>query len=110
MARILVGDEVIVTTGRDRGRRGTVLRGVVDNRVLVEGVNEGKRHMKPNPMKNQPPAIVPKAMPISVSNVAIFNSSTQKADKIAYTVVDGKKQRIFKSTKQPVPSPVPTRS
>ncbi|MHB8666375.1 MAG: 50S ribosomal protein L24 [Burkholderiales bacterium] len=98
MQKIRKGDDVIVTTGKDKGKRGTVLRRVDDTHLLVEGVNRAKKHQKPNPMKNQTGGIVDLDMPIDISNVALFNPQTQKADRVGFkTLADGRKVRIFKS-------------
>ena len=98
MNKIRKGDEVVVLTGRDRGRRGTVLRRVDDDHVVVEGVNRVKKHVRPNPMKGEVGGIVEKEMPIQVSNVALFNPATQKADRVGIKVLeDGRKVRFFKS-------------
>ena len=98
MNKIRKGDEVVVLTGRDRGRRGTVLRRVDDERVVVEGVNRVKKHLRPNPIKGEMGGIVEKEMPIHVSNVALFNPATQKGDRIGIrTLEDGRKARFFKS-------------
>lgn len=97
MNKIRKGDEVVVLTGKDKGKRGAVLR-VGDGAVLVEGVNRVKKHTKPNPIKGQVGGIVEKEMPVNVSNVALFNPATQKADRVGFKVLeDGKKVRIFKS-------------
>jgi large subunit ribosomal protein L24 len=98
MNNIRKGDGVIVITGKDKGKRGTVLRRVDDESVLVEGVNKVKKHTKPNPMKGQPGGIIDKEMPILISNVALFNSATQKADRVGVKQLeDGRKVRVFKS-------------
>ncbi|MBC9073391.1 50S ribosomal protein L24 [Thauera sp. CAU 1555] len=98
MNKIRKGDEVVVLTGKDRGRRGTVLRRVDDERLVVEGVNRVKKHVRPNPMKGEVGGIVEKEMPIHVSNVALFNAATQKADRVGVKVLeDGRKARFFKS-------------
>ena len=86
MQRIKKGDEVVVISGRDKGKRGTVLRRVDAEHVVVEGVNRVKKHQRPNPMKSQTGGIVDKDMPIHVSNVALFNPATQKADRIGFKV------------------------
>ena len=97
MNKIRKGDEVVVTTGRDKGRRGTVIK-VLEGKVVVENVNMVKRHTKPNPMKNQPGGIVSKEAPIHVSNVAIWNPVTQKPDRIGFKLMeDGRKLRFYKS-------------
>lgn len=98
MDKIRRGDEVVVLVGKDRGRRGTVLRRVDDEHVVVEGVNRVKKHVRPNPMKGQVGGIVEKEMPINVSNVALFNAATQKGDRVGFRVLeDGRKVRYFKS-------------
>jgi large subunit ribosomal protein L24 len=98
MRKIRKGDDVVVLTGKDKGRRGTVLRVVDDARLLVEGVNKVKKHQKPNPLKGAAGGIVEKEMPIHVSNVALFNPVSQKADRVGLRVLeDGRKVRFFKS-------------
>lgn len=98
MSKIRKGDEIVVLVGKDKGRRGVVLRCVDAERVVVEGVNRVKKHVRPNPVKGQSGGIVEKEMPIHVSNVAIFNPVTQKADRVGFRVLeDGKKVRVFKS-------------
>jgi large subunit ribosomal protein L24 len=99
MAKIRKGDPVIVLTGKDRGKRGVVLRVVDAEHVVVEGVNRVKKHQKPNPLRNQVGGIVDKELPIHVSNVAIFNTALQKADRVGYkSLDDGRKVRIFRSS------------
>ena len=97
MQRIRKGDEVIVLAGRDKTRRGVVLSRVGDDKVVVEGINVAKKHVKPNPMLNNPGGIVNKNMPIHISNVAIINPETGKADKVRIKEVDGRKVRVFRS-------------
>ena len=97
MNKIRKGDEVVVLTGRDKSRRGTVLSRVDADHVLVEGINVVKKHTKPNPMANQPGGIVDKTLPIHVSNVALFNPATGKGDRVGFKEVDGKKVRVFRS-------------
>jgi large subunit ribosomal protein L24 len=98
MEKIRKGDEVVVITGKDKGKRGTVLSRVDAERVLVEGVNRAKKHAKPNPVKGVAGGIVDKDMPIHLSNVALFNPATQKADRVGIKVLeDGRKVRVFKS-------------
>ncbi|PMC19262.1 50S ribosomal protein L24 [Oligella urethralis] len=97
MQRIRKGDEVIVLAGRDKKRRGVVLARVGEDKVIVEGVNVAKKHAKPNPMLNNPGGIVNKTMPIHISNVAIINPETGKADKVRIKEVDGRKVRVFRS-------------
>jgi large subunit ribosomal protein L24 len=99
MNKIRKGDEVIVITGRDKGKRGTVVSRADEERLVVEGINLVKKHAKPNPMKGIAGGIVDKTMPIHQSNVAIFNAATGKADRVGIKVSeDGKKVRVFKST------------
>jgi large subunit ribosomal protein L24 len=103
MKKIKRDDEVIVTTGKDKGKRGKVLKVQDDGRVLVSGINMIKKHTKPNPMLGTPGGIVEKEAPIQVSNVAIFNPQTGKADRVGFQVKeDGSKARIFKSTNEAV--------
>ncbi|MDX9736551.1 MAG: 50S ribosomal protein L24 [Azonexus sp.] len=98
MEKIIKGDEVIVIAGKDKGRRGVVLSRVDAERVLVEGVNRVKKHVKPNPMKGVQGGIVDKDMPVHISNVALFNPATKKADRVGIKVLeDGRKVRVFKS-------------
>lgn len=99
MNKIRKGDEVIVLTGRDKGRRGKVAARVDADHLTVDGVNVVKKHVKPNPMKGTTGGIVDKTMPIHQSNVAIYNSATSKADRVGIKLLaDGKKVRIFKSS------------
>jgi large subunit ribosomal protein L24 len=103
MQRIRKGDDVVVTAGRDKGKRGTVLRRVSDQFVVVEGVNRVKKHQRPNPMKGVAGGIVDKDMPIHVSNIALFNPATQKADRVGIkSLEDGRKVRVFKSNGEQV--------
>jgi len=98
MRKIKKGDDVIVITGKDKGKRGTVLRVVDLEHVLVEGANRVKKHQRPNPMKGTTGGIVDKEMPLHVSNVAIFNPATKKADRIGTrSLDDGRRVRYFKS-------------
>jgi large subunit ribosomal protein L24 len=103
MNRIRKGDEVVVLAGRDKGKRGTVLRRVDAEHVVVEGVNRVKKNQRPNPMKGVTGGIVDKDLPIHVSNVALFNPATKKADRAGVkTLQDGRKVRIFKSNDEQV--------
>jgi large subunit ribosomal protein L24 len=103
MQRIRKGDEVVVVSGRDKGKRGTVLRRVDAEHVVVEGVNRVKKHQRPNPMKNVTGGIVDKDMPIHVSNVALFNPATKQADRVGFkTLADGRKVRVFRSNGEQV--------
>ena len=98
MNKIRKGDGVIVLAGKDKGKRGTVLSWLDARHVLVEGIHRVKKHTKPNPTKGQTGGIVDKEMPIQISNVALFNSATQKADRVGFkTLEDGRKVRVFKS-------------
>ena len=99
MEKIRKGDDVIVVTGRDKGKRGTVLKRVDEAHVLVEGINVVKKHTKPNPMKGQTGGITDKTVPLNISNVALFNPATQKADRVGFKILDdARKVRIFKSS------------
>jgi large subunit ribosomal protein L24 len=101
MNKIKKGDEVIVLTGKDKGKRGLILSVVSTDKVLVEGINTVKKHQKPNPNKGIEGGIVDKQMPINVSNVAIYNTQTNKADRVGFKVLDdGKKVRFFKSNNE----------
>ena len=103
MQRIKKGDEVIVISGRDRGKRGTVLRRVDAEHVVVEGVNRVKKHQRPNPMRGQTGGIVDKDLPIHVSNIALYNPATQKADRTGVKrLEDGRKVRVFKANGEQV--------
>jgi len=103
MQRIRKGDEVVVINGRDKGKRGTVLRRVDAEHLVVEGVNRVKKHQRPNPMKGVTGGIVDKDMPIHVSNLALFNPATQKGDRVGFRqLADGRKVRIFKSNGEQV--------
>jgi large subunit ribosomal protein L24 len=98
MQRIKQGDEVIVTAGKDKGRRGTVLKTFDNERVMVETINMVKKHTKPNPMAGSEGGIVEKEMPLHISNVMLFNPATSKGDRVGFKVLDdGKKVRYFKS-------------
>ena len=103
MNRIKKGDEVIVISGRDKGKRGAVLRRVDDELVVVEGVNRAKKHARPNPMKGITGGIVDKDLPIHISNVALFNPATQKAGRVGIKSLEGgRKVRVFKSNGEQV--------
>ena len=99
MNKIRKGDQVIVLTGRDKGKRGAVTERVDADHLLVEDINVVKKHVKPNPMKGTTGGIVDKTMPIHQSNVAIYNAATGKADRVGIKLTDdGKKQRVYKSS------------
>ena len=99
MNKIRKGDQVIVTTGRDKGKRGTVTLRVDDDHIVVEGVNVVKKHVKPNPLKGTTGGVIDKTMPIHQSNVAIFNAATGKGDRVGIKLLDdGKKVRVYKSS------------
>jgi large subunit ribosomal protein L24 len=103
MKRVKKGDEVIVLSGRDKGKRGTVLRRVDAEHVVVEGVNRVKKHQRPNPMKGEQGGIVDKDLPIHVSNIALFNPATQKGERAGVkTLDDGRKVRVFKGNGEQV--------
>jgi len=98
MRKIRKGDDVVVLTGRDRSKRGTVLRVVDADHLLVEGINRVKKHQRPNPAKGETGGIIDKEMPIHISNVALFNPATKKADRIGIRQLeDGLRVRFFKS-------------
>ena len=98
MRKIKKGDNVVVIAGRDKGKRGTVDRIVSDTHVVVNGVNQVRKHARPNPMKTQPGGITSQDAPIHVSNIAIWNPVTQKADRIGFRMLDdGRKVRFYKS-------------
>jgi large subunit ribosomal protein L24 len=98
MHRIRKGDRIVVTTGRDKGRQGTVIRVLEDDHVVVENVNMVKKHQKPNPQQGVPGGIVQKEAPIHVSNVMLFNPATKKGDRVGFKKLDdGRKVRVFKS-------------
>ena len=99
MNKIRKGDEVIVLTGRDKGKRGKIALRKDDTHVLVEGINMVKKHTKPNPLKGLTGGIVEKNMPIHQSNVAIFNAVSGKADRVGIKLLaDGKRVRVYKSS------------
>jgi len=99
MAKIRQDDEVIVIAGKDKGRRGKVLKVIPDSKkVLVSGVNIVKKHVRPNPQKNIQGGIVEQEAALDISNIAIYNTATDKADRVGYKVEDGKKTRIYKSS------------
>ncbi len=99
MKRIRKGDQVVVITGKSRGQRGTVLKLVGDDKVLVENVNMIKRHTKPNPSRGTPGGIVEKEAPLHLSTVMLFTPATSKGDRVGFrSLDDGRKVRIFRST------------
>jgi large subunit ribosomal protein L24 len=103
MRKIRKGDDVIVIAGKDKGKRGSVSRVTSDNRVYVDGVNMVKKHVKPNPMLNQPGGIIEKEAPLSISNIMLFNPKTNKGDRVGIKFLDdGRKVRFFKSTNEAV--------
>jgi large subunit ribosomal protein L24 len=103
MNKIRKGDQVIVTTGRDKGKRGTVAERIDEQKVIVEGINVVKKHVKPNPLKGTTGGVVDKTMPIQQSNLALFNPATGKADRVGFKILtDGKKVRVFKSSGEEV--------
>ena len=104
MRKLKKGDEVIVLTGKDKGKRGTIEQVIIEkDRVLIGGVNMVKKHQKPNPAVGAPGGIVEKEMPLHISNVAIFNAATGKADRVGIkTLEDGRKVRILKSNNETI--------
>jgi large subunit ribosomal protein L24 len=102
MNRIRKGDEVVVISGKDKGRRGTVLE-VLDDRIVVEGVNVSKKHVKPNPQRQEQGGIQDRAMPLAISNVMLWNAAAKKGDRVGFrTLGDGRKVRFFKSNNEVV--------
>lgn len=98
MLKIRKGDEVIVTTGKDKGKRGRVAEVVEGGKLIVEGVNLVQKHVRPNPMRGIAGGITPKEMPLNVSNVALLNPLTGKGDRVGFRVLeDSRKVRVFKS-------------
>lgn len=98
MEKIRKGDEVIVIAGKDKGKRGAVVRRVDSEHLIVEGVNRVKKHVKPNPVKGVVGGVVDKDMPLHISNVSLYNPATKKADRVGFkSLEDGKKVRVFKS-------------
>lgn len=102
MLKIKKNDEVVVITGRDKGKRGTVLQVMTDGRLLVSGINVVKKHHRPNPTLGQPGGIVQREAPIQASNVAIWNDESARADRVGFRVDEGKKVRYFKSTSKAI--------
>jgi len=103
MQRIKKGDEVIVTAGKDKGRRGSVMEILKNDRVMVENINKVKKHAKPNPMAGIEGGIIEKEMSIAISNIMLFNPATNKGDRVGIkTLEDGKKVRFFKSNNEVV--------
>jgi|TARA_B110000259_G_scaffold30058_1_gene32537 large subunit ribosomal protein L24 len=101
--KIRKGDKVIVNTGKDKGKQGIVSDLIGEKRVVVEGLNMVKKNTKPNPGKGEQGGIISKEMPLDISNIAIFNNVTSKADKVTFkTLKDGKKIRIFKSNQEAI--------
>ena len=103
MTKLRKNDQVVVMVGKDKGKQGVIEKILPqDNKVIVRGVNVVKKHQKPNPNLNKPGGIINKEMPIDISNVAIFNGETSKADKISFKMEDDKQIRVYKSTQKPV--------
>jgi len=103
MDKIRKGDEIVVIAGKDKGKRGTVTVRVDAEHVVVEGLNRAKKHVKPNPVKGVVGGVVDKDMPLHVSNVALYNSATKKADRVGFKLLDdGTKVRVFKSSGEAV--------
>ncbi len=103
MRKIQKDDEVVVIAGRDKGRRSAVTK-IIGDRAIVSGVNMVKKHMRPNPQTNEVGGIKEMEAPIAISNIALINPETEKADRVAIRMVDGKRARFFKSTNTPVDS------
>lgn len=98
MKRLRKGDQVVVISGKDKGRQGTILKVLADDQVLVESINMVKKHTKPNPMQGIEGGIIDKEMPLHISNVMLFNPMTNKGDRVGFkTLEDGRKVRCFKS-------------
>ncbi len=98
MKRLRKGDQVVVLSGRDKGRKGAVVQVLADGHVVVEGVNLAKKHQRPNPQRNIQGGILEKEMPLDAAKVAIWNAATGKGDRVGFkTLADGKKVRFFKS-------------
>ncbi len=103
MSKIRKGDQVILNSGKDKGKQGLVLRVLESGHVLVEGLNLVKKHTKANPMKGLAGGVIAKEMPIDISNVALFNGATQKGDRVGFRALDdGRKVRVFKSNGEAV--------
>lgn len=103
MRKIKKGDEIVVTAGKDKGKRGTILRVVDDKRIVVENVNIAKKHQKPNPNLGVAGGIVNIEMPLAISNVMLFNPATGKGDRVGFKILeDGRKVRFFKSNDEVV--------
>ncbi len=101
--KIRKGDEVVVLTGKDKDKRGTVIKMLGEDRVVVENINMAKKHTKPNPNKGEPGGILDKEMPLHISNIALFNPATGKGDRVGFRILeDGKKVRVFKSNDEVV--------
>lgn len=102
MRKLKKGDEIIVIAGKDKGKRGTLTQMIAEkDRVIAEGLNTVKKHQKPNPNQGVPGGIIEKEMPLHISNVAIFNPATGKADRVGIKILDdGRKVRIFKSNNE----------
>lgn len=99
-AKIRKNDEVIVITGKDKGKQGKVTKVLTDGKIFVTGVNVVKKHQKPNPQANIPGGIIEQEAAIQASNVAIYNPATAKGDRIGFRIEDGKKVRFFKSNNE----------
>ena len=104
MLKIKRDDEVVILAGKDKGKRGKVRKVLDDNRVIVSGINMNKKHTKPNPQMGVAGGIVEKEAPIQISNVAIFNSATNKADRVGFKVEGDTKVRIYKSNGEAIDS------
>lgn len=102
-SKIRKGDEVIVIAGKDKDKRGTVVKLIGEDRLVVENINMAKKHTKPNPNRGEPGGILDKEMPLHISNVALFNPATGQGDRVGFRILeDGKKVRVFKSNDEVV--------
>jgi large subunit ribosomal protein L24 len=103
MQKIRKGDDIIIRTGKDKGKSGRVTKILKDDKVLVEGINQVKKNQKPNPNAGVSGGIIVKDMPINISNIGLYNPETKKADRVGFKFLeDGKKVRYFKSTNEVV--------
>ncbi len=103
MNKIKTGDDVVIIAGKDKGKRGSVLKIIDNERVVIEGANMAKKHVKPNPNAGETGGIIEKEMPLHISNVAVFNSAAGKADRVGIKILeDGRRVRYFKSNNEVV--------
>lgn len=102
MQKIRKGDDVVIIAGKDKGKRGTVLRAIETDRLIIQGINLVKKHQKPNPATGATGGITNKEASIHISNVAIYNFTSKKADKVGFKLSENNKVRVFKSTNQQI--------